>query len=118
MDIDFAVLVSPLGCYSGHSADSYIQREAQSYHKDPRPILARAQRERLVRNILGSNRLTPMIRAAIESYIFAHCTVAQWHILTCERKDAAVKQFYAAVLSNAGARPETMASSTNGVTTP
>lgn len=74
-------------------------------------MLEKAQRERLVRRIVASDRLTPMLRAAIESYMFSHCTVAQWHILTNERKDAVVKEFYSAIVRNAGIYLKTMANS-------
>lgn len=86
-----------------------MQRDTQSYHKELRNTCEADQRKRVIRIILGSSRLTPAVRAAIECYMYAYLAVGQWHVLRDERKTAVVKEFYDNVWSNARAQYKRMA---------
>lgn len=110
MNNDFAILISPLGCFARAGASHTFQRDTQSYQRDARPTDQLHQRKKLVRAILSVRRLTPEVDRMIRAHLQVFDLKDVWTNLSPERRAAASVALYERVNLAAAGRA-------NGMTT-
>lgn len=94
MNSEFAILVSPLGCFSHSGTSCTFQRSTQSFHKDCRIADQMHQRKKLVRAILSVRRFTPEVDSLIRCHLRSFDLRDVWQTLPSERKLAVSMDLY------------------------
>lgn len=113
MDTNFAVMLSPLGCFTQAHGHVTIQRDAQAYLREIRIEDSQASRRHVVASVLRSRRLDNGVKAAIECHFYRFERVESWHILDDKLKTARVVQFYESIKKAAAGISVMMADAQN-----
>lgn len=109
MELSFAQLVSPTGCYATRAGRSYIQHDHQSYvaYHVHQVDVARLS---VIRSAILATRLDRTLRAKVECFLYRALSHEQWKRVTSRGLDRTVRQYVETIRANAEQRVNAISS--------